>query len=1330
MKTTAVILTICYSFLFSIATFGAEQTPEDHNYIKTRTYSEAAGQTYYDDINYFDGLGKLRQVNNKEASPTSKDMVTMTEYDGLGRRYKVWLPTPVTADGNYVQPAILQGVAKSAGGHSDPVPYTTYLYEDTPFQRPLEEKRPGEAFQVAAATTRQGYYLNDLSDSLSCWQLELDDVAVPTSAVRCVGVAAANTICVSHVLGPDDIVGYEFTNARGQLILQRQKVNQTSYADTYYVYDQRGNLSYVLPPMLSARITSGALLQPSSTQMAGYAFMYDYDHRNRCIGKKFPGKGWEWMVYDKADRLVLSQDGNMRTDEDGQPRTAPRWLYNVYDNLNRLVSTSLVEQQTALTRQQIQDRYNASGFDNSYPILGGSPDPYKPFADESFALVTILSENKYGNGNSALQDANSRVIISEIFYDSPLNEQIATGVAYSNGEFLELYNCGSQAVDMSGWVLTGGGVTEVFTFPAGTTIQPNGHILVAYQYNNSDFRLGQLFDGLSETGTNRQVIYQRKIILSNGGEQLTLKDAQGNIRDAVFYDGTSNKTKPNRLSATNEDGASGWECQSIQRVIAAYQVEDPDCAITDNTHWTTATVSPFSQKPGFTVAGSTGTVGYSGIPEYLYFDPDWCFFDAPDNRVNGLKIYDRNLILEGDNFRDPTCVERAYYYNDKGRVIQAVEKNHLGGISRTNFQYDFVGNVEYLHEEVQPGENAPIHMKATLNSYDRRNRLYETITYVDGEHDGSTMYYDYDELGRLVRKYYAHERFANAVVETYDYNIQGWLIEQEACQDGRPHFRSMLYYHYPTQRGSTPSYSGNISEWEWQYGGVGIPDSPANCYAFTYDKLNRLIDTKQYIDEQLTNDYIERPESYDLNGNLQYLTRTSAGHVNDEYSYHYTGNQLTGITDETGNPHRYDYSYDVNGNMTHDGLNNIDLKYNHLDLVKKAESAGVTLANYTYLSDGTKLSVADNQGGGYEYLGSFVFQRLGDELTLESVAYDGGRLMPFEGNWRVKVIPHYHLTDHLGSVRVVVDGEGEVKERSDYYPFGKRWEETNDRISDNRYRYNGKEEQQAFGLPYIDYGARMYDPTYRLGWNGSDPLASKYFLFSPYAFCANNPLNVIDYDGRDIIVLRNSKGAGRLGHAALLIGSNDTGWTYISKDGYTNLIPRNSPSKYIVKSFGSLEEFSNSSHNYDLKSGKHSTEGGKEAATFDFELDDKGNKIVRYDQALLIETTQADGSSTDAAAIDAATKEAQSNYTLGSRDCSHVVTKALKASKDKDGNQIKDGEKDDEGDKNKAPNTKFNYIRQNNPNARHANDLSGPGMIRDDWFRQSTGLGADPGQGN
>ncbi len=172
--------------------------------------------------------------------------------------------------------------------------------------------------------------------------------------------------------------------------------------------------------------------------------------------------------------------------------------------------------------------------------------------------------------------------------------------------------------------------------------------------------------------------------------------------------------------------------------------------------------------------------------------------------------------------------------------------------------------------------------------------------------------------------------------------------------------------------------------------------------------------------------------------------------------------------------------------------------------------------NYSYLADGTKISALDDQGNGLEYRGSLTFRRNGSSLQIEGIDFPGGRFVAQEnGTGGITLVPHYHITDHLGSVRAVVDGStGQVVETNDYYPFGKRWDSSSSVTSpDNRFRFNGKEDQAEFGSSLSDYGARQYSASTGR-WLAMDPLAEKYYPVSPYAFCNNNPVDLVDPDGR------------------------------------------------------------------------------------------------------------------------------------------------------------------------------------------------------------------------
>ena len=72
------------------------------------------------------------------------------------------------------------------------------------------------------------------------------------------------------------------------------------------------------------------------------------------------------------------------------------------------------------------------------------------------------------------------------------------------------------------------------------------------------------------------------------------------------------------------------------------------------------------------------------------------------------------------------------------------------------------------------------------------------------------------------------------------------------------------------------------------------------------------------------------------------------------------------------------------------------------------------------------------------------------------------------------------------------------------------------------------------------YGARYYEPRLSL-WMTVDPKMEKYQNVSAYVYCLNNPLKIIDPDGKDIVFLLDREAANGYGHAAVLIGNEPQG---------------------------------------------------------------------------------------------------------------------------------------------------------------------------------------------
>jgi RHS repeat-associated protein len=95
----------------------------------------------------------------------------------------------------------------------------------------------------------------------------------------------------------------------------------------------------------------------------------------------------------------------------------------------------------------------------------------------------------------------------------------------------------------------------------------------------------------------------------------------------------------------------------------------------------------------------------------------------------------------------------------------------------------------------------------------------------------------------------------------------------------------------------------------------------------------------------------------------------------------------------------------------------------------------------------------------------------------------------------------------------MVDASGNVQSYNDYYPYGMTMPGRSGTMgADTRYRFTGKERDVESGFDY--FGARYYDSRIAR-WMSVDPLAGKYPGISPYVYCVNNPIIIIDRDGKE-----------------------------------------------------------------------------------------------------------------------------------------------------------------------------------------------------------------------
>ena len=319
-----------------------------HNYVRTRSMLDEMGGKYLDKVEYFDGLGRPFQTVLKKVTASNSNLVTLQEYDVAGRAVNSWLP--IVSSAEYVAPAAFKSSAPSNYGN-DSRPYGQPVYEASPLNRTVKEYGPGAAWH-GGHSVNTDYLANSTANAqLNCINYGVSSAGALTSN----GSYASGQLSVVKTTDEDLNVSYTFTDKMGHVVLSRQMKGSETH-DTYYVYDDKSNLCFVLQPMYQ-----------SLANLDLYAFQYKYDGRNRCIWKKLPGAGYMEMVYDNADRLVFSQDGNQRA------LTSGNWTYYKYDGLNHLTeqgtcTNKVTTSGTNVLVQHFYDSYafrSQAGFNNS-----------------------------------------------------------------------------------------------------------------------------------------------------------------------------------------------------------------------------------------------------------------------------------------------------------------------------------------------------------------------------------------------------------------------------------------------------------------------------------------------------------------------------------------------------------------------------------------------------------------------------------------------------------------------------------------------------------------------------------------------------------------------------------------------------------------------------------------------------------------------------------------------------------------------------------------------------------------------------------------------------
>ncbi|WP_228370590.1 DUF6443 domain-containing protein [Chryseobacterium gleum] len=386
------------SGLFSAVFLQAQKTTTE-NYISSTDCLNEDCSKKTETVQYFDFLGRPRQVVSVKATPLGKDIVTPVVYDDLGRQTRTYLAVPQSSTSNgavYPQtPGMVPfPVADATGIYSGEKTYTEKNLENSPLERVLQQKPIGNDWNGKAVVL--GYDLNTAADHVKNYQVTVSwdptEKLYKNELQYTPAEYAAGKLVKNTVTDEDGHKVVEFKDATGQTVLSRKVIDAVKNADTYYVYNDYKQLAYVIPPLASA-----AALNSSAVDNTCY--QYKYDSKNRLVEKKLPGKGWEYMVYDRQNRLVASQDAVLGSTQNNF--AAKGWMFSKYDEFGRVVYTgffastaSRIDIQTTINTMSVNPGNNEKR-NNTTPIIQNGESIY--YTKNAFPTegMTILSVNYY-----------------------------------------------------------------------------------------------------------------------------------------------------------------------------------------------------------------------------------------------------------------------------------------------------------------------------------------------------------------------------------------------------------------------------------------------------------------------------------------------------------------------------------------------------------------------------------------------------------------------------------------------------------------------------------------------------------------------------------------------------------------------------------------------------------------------------------------------------------------------------------------------------------------------------------------------------------------------
>ncbi|WP_188606998.1 DUF6443 domain-containing protein [Aquaticitalea lipolytica] len=1202
--------TLAALFVSSIAMAQGPTTTENYIYNTTYQVKTLDGTTNavtqqplteddkIESITYFDGLGRPKQQISRQAGGNKQDILVPIVYDAFGRQVQQYLPyaNPLQ-DGSstslgFVNPTNLLSdlnayyIAKypvDING-SVPNPFSETHYESSPLNRVLEQGAPGIDWKIDKQSdtdhTIKFEYKTNSTNEVAYYKVIFPTGNTEQPQLFYSGLYQANqlykTITKDENWKPSDLKNHtteEFKDKQGRVILKRTYTNQVPH-DTYYVYDDFGNLTYVLSPkgsdlvlstngyknydetfscdylvpldkggektitdcsgqlnitiddvnldltvemsasfntpinlrngpivqldttipnMIVGTITTGGVnyivsIQDGFLHISGsgvlssisetlivslptysvqtnivndLCYQYHYDYRNRLVEKKIPQKGWEYIVYDKLDRPVLTQDEYQRLNDP----TKKGWLFTKYDAFGRVAFTG--QHISNLTRIDIQ------AFVNSSTVLSET---------SSSTPTNINGVSLYYTNNVYPQ--NTLTVYTINYYDT-YNPELSA--AFSNPNVV----LGTPVSSNTKTLPTGSKVRVLGTNDWTTTVS-------YYDEKGQPIYIGSKNTYLNTTDIIKtQLDFVGKVLKT---ESSHTKDSNSPIivTDNFTYDHTGRLLTQNQQIGTGNietivnntydelgqlvnKGVGGIEASPLQVVDYKYNIRGWLKSINDKSNLGTDLFA-------FGINYNTTELGQTNTPLYNGNISETTWKTANDVSTNTTRGY-------------------AYSYDALNRLTTANMSINTGsgfsvadGYHENGFNYDKNGNILSLQRV------GAVDIFDNLTYFYNGNQLtkvndaitnQQTEGFIDGNTTGDD--YSYDTNGNMIEDKnknitsitYNHLnlptqiQIANQGNIVYTYDATGTKLSKTV----NPLFgtyQSTFYagnYIYETLAGNPILKFFNHAE------GYVEPDGQGG-YNYVYQYKDHLGNIRlsysdlegnyqQILDSDFENDF----NGWQENGSVNYLLDNGRVKANVDSPWEGIRYDLTGVVTVTGETLKvkvdfdkgntqsdvrlYLPEFDSNDNLVRYNVLNWNLQSGHSEYTLTMLDSGNTIKSFHIDKDDTNTSTTT-----YFYVGHVTLER----------------------------------------------GEIEIVEENNYYPFGLKHKGYNNVVSPStnsvatKFEFQGVEFEKALGLNLHEMDFRNYDPA--LGrFTGIDPVT--HHSMSPYVAFDNNPIFWVDPSGAD-----------------------------------------------------------------------------------------------------------------------------------------------------------------------------------------------------------------------